>query len=265
MPQPNRRVVRAPRVVAEHLALLRDDLRRFVQHHTFAEPLRPKPLRRRAHPRIAAAVDERRAFVQHETPVAHRRSAFVNHGFDVANRVAVETGDEIDVVAVVRERLDGVDRGRAGEVRVGHESRHRRHPSGAPAIEKRQLRVDTRRRPCSSPRACDANRHAFREDNVQDAVVGAGRRYAFPDRLLDLRFVDAACDRLGRRGDEQAHVVARDAAAGDVVLRHGVAVGAGRVDDEQQVRGGLSGGAAAAQNCHGRTNRQHAAERRRRE
>jgi hypothetical protein len=66
--------------------------------------------------------------------------------------------------------------------------------SGHAAVEKRQLRIDARHRPLEPDRAGDAQRHAFREYQVQDAILQPLARDGGGERPFDTVRVDGAID-----------------------------------------------------------------------
>src|SRR5262249_39509132 len=137
MPDPDGGVVRSPRVVAQDVFLIGDDLAALVEEHTIGHTFRFESLCGGPQPRGPVLLPGS-PLVQNELSLAHWSGSTLDQIERVLLRVAVETRYQIDILILVREGFDLRNRSAACEVRICHESSNRNLLTGSAAVKERQ-------------------------------------------------------------------------------------------------------------------------------
>ena len=196
---PNRRVVRSPRVIPEHVRLA-------DQHLACLDRAPPCPSSPTASSRSAAACSHAlptglsdALMSRTKRPSVAGRTAALDQSHHVVGRVGVEPCHQKDVAVLVTERGRLAQRAIAEEIRIGLWAwRARAPPAIGRAVQERELRIDRRDRSVATGRSHHSQRDSLCQDDVEDAIEGGIARQPTGNRRLDTELIGLRGNRLGR-------------------------------------------------------------------
>ena len=131
-----------------------------------------EPFRRLRYPLIAAARCILVRLIQHDASVRGRLLRLVDQRHRLIHRKRVDPGHQVDVMLSMREGQRCAQlASRRGNTDCRFSRLRETTLTGHPPVEQRQLGIDARERAVESGGAGDPQRHAFGEDEIQQAIV----------------------------------------------------------------------------------------------